>query len=109
MRSSYAKSILAAESHGLEMRVLFVKAEAEPLAKSGGLADVSRALPIALRQQGLDVRILLPGYPCAIRQLKDPRIEANLSTLLGGESATLISGQLPGSDVPVWLVHAPSL
>ena len=109
MDSSYAKSMLAMVAEGRKMRVLFVTAEAQPLAKSGGLADVSRALPMALRQQGLDVRILLPGYPCAIRQLKSPRIEANLSSLLGGESATLISGQLPGSDVPVWLVHAPSL
>ena len=91
------------------MRVLFVTSEAESLSKSGGLADVSRALPIALRQQGMDVRILLPGYPSAIRQLKNPLIEARLEPLLGVEGAALISGHLPGTDVPVWLVHAQSL
>jgi len=109
MRPPYAKSILALAPEGPKMRVLYVTSEAEPLAKSGGLADVSRALPIALRQQGIDVRILLPGYPGAIRQLKNPRIEARLEPLLGLEGAALISGQLPGSDVPVWLVHAQSL
>jgi starch synthase len=88
---------------------LFVTSEAEPLAKSGGLADVSRALPIALKQQGIDVRLLLPGYPGAVRQLVHPRIEAYLERLLGVENAVLISGHLPGSDVPVWLVYAPSL
>ena len=109
MRSSYAKSILTLASEGPKMRVLFVTSEAEPLAKSGGLADVCRALPMALRQQGIDVRLLLPGYPGAIRQLKNPRIEARLEPLLGLEGAALISGQLPGSDVPVWLVHAQRL
>lgn len=91
------------------MRVLFVTSEVQPLAKSGGLADVSRALPIALNQQGIDVRLLLPGYPGAIGQLKNPRIEAHLGPLLGVESATLISGLLPDSNVPAWLIHAPSL
>lgn len=91
------------------MRVLFATSEVDPLAKSGGLADVSRALPIALKQRGIDVRILLPGYPSAMGQLANPRIEARLRPLLGVDNATLISGQLPGSDVPVWLVFAPSL
>jgi starch synthase len=100
---------VARQSNGRETRVLFVTAEAEPLAKSGGLADVSRALPIALKRQGIDVRILLPGYPGAIGKLLNPRIETRLKPLLGVESAALISGQLPESDVPVWLVHAPSL
>lgn len=91
------------------MRVLFVTSEAHPLARSGGLADVSRALPIALRQEGVDVRILMPGYPGAIGQLVKPRIEAHLGPQMGVCNAALISGQLPGSDVPVWLAHAPSL
>lgn len=97
------------QSNGRAPRVLFVTSEAEPLAKSGGLADVSRALPIALQRQGIDVRILLPGYPSAIGKLSNPRIETRLKPLLGVENAALISGRLPESDVPVWLVHAPSL
>ena len=44
------------------MRVLFVSAEVYPLAKAGGLADVSAALPVALRAIGIDVRVLVPGY-----------------------------------------------
>src|SRR5688572_4411763 len=45
------------------MRVLFVTPEYAPLAKAGGLGDVSAALPAALRGLGIDVRVLLPGYP----------------------------------------------
>ena len=37
-------------------------AEARPLAQTGGLADVLRALPDALARQGLPVRRLLPAY-----------------------------------------------
>ncbi len=44
------------------MRVLIVSAEAVPFAKVGGLADVVGSLPIALRQEGIDTRVLMPGY-----------------------------------------------
>ena len=89
------------------MRVCFVTSEAYPLAKSGGLADVSSALPLALMQQNIDVRLLLPAYPCALNSLENPRVEASLKLL--GEDVVLIAGQLPNTDLPVWLIHAPSL
>src|SRR5258708_26367671 len=44
------------------MRVLFVTPECAPLTKTGGLGDVSAALPAALRAQGIDVRGLMPAY-----------------------------------------------
>jgi len=44
------------------MRVLFVTPECAPLTKTGGLGDVSAALPAALRALGNDVRVLLPRY-----------------------------------------------
>ena len=48
------------------MNVLYVCTELFPLLKTGGLGDVSGALPPALREAGCDVRVLLPGFP-AIR------------------------------------------
>ena len=44
------------------MRVLYVSPECAPMTKTGGLGDVSQALPEALRAQGIDVRNFLPGY-----------------------------------------------
>jgi len=44
------------------MKVLFAASEAEPFIKTGGLADVSYALPKYLKKQGLDVRIVIPKY-----------------------------------------------
>ncbi len=44
------------------LNILFVSPEAHPFAKTGGLGDVSSALPLALKQQGHDVRVILPKY-----------------------------------------------
>jgi starch synthase len=51
------------------MRVLFVTPECAPLTKTGGLGDVSAALPAALRALGHDVRILVPGYRSVLEGL----------------------------------------
>lgn len=45
------------------MKILFAIAEAFPLIKVGGLADVGGALPKALVQRGHHVRVVLPGHP----------------------------------------------
>ncbi|MGC8897472.1 MAG: glycogen synthase GlgA [Bacteroidota bacterium] len=44
------------------LNVLFVSSEVDPFAKTGGLADVSGALPQALKELGIEVRIIMPRY-----------------------------------------------
>ena len=44
------------------MKVLFITSEALPFVQTGGLGDVSAALPAALCRAGHDVRIVLPLY-----------------------------------------------
>jgi starch synthase len=56
------------------MRVLFVASEAYPLIKTGGLGDVVYSLPHALQQQGVEVKLLLPGYRDLLQQMQDVRI-----------------------------------
>ena len=45
-----------------KIKVLFVASEIAPYAKTGGLADVSSALPIALKEKGIDVISVMPLY-----------------------------------------------
>lgn len=44
------------------MKVLYVASEAVPFVKTGGLADVAGSLPKALKEAGVDVRVILPKF-----------------------------------------------
>jgi starch synthase len=92
-----------------QMRVLFVAAEFYPLAKTGGLADVSSALPHALAARGVDARVLLPGYPGALAAAIGKRVAADLGDALGLGRTRLIAARAPDSGLPIWLVECPAL
>lgn len=53
------------------MNVLFASSEARPYIASGGLADVSGALPKALCAAGTDCRVILPLYSDIPQNLRD--------------------------------------
>ncbi len=59
------------------MRVLAVASEIYPIIKTGGLADVAGALPLALRAEGVEMRTLIPGYPAVMDALEsaEPLLE----------------------------------
>ena len=65
------------------MRILQVTAEIFPLLKTGGLADIAGALPLALMAQGQDVRALLPGFPAIAGGVKHSATIAELDTPWG--------------------------
>ncbi|NLD47742.1 MAG: glycogen/starch synthase, partial [Clostridiaceae bacterium] len=43
-------------------KILFAASEADPFAKTGGLADVAASLPKALHESDCDVRVIIPKY-----------------------------------------------
>lgn len=53
------------------MKILYVTAECWPFAKTGGLGDVSYALPKALKKEGADIRVIMPKYSTIPAYLKD--------------------------------------
>jgi len=44
------------------MKVLYASSEVFPYSKTGGLADVASALPVALKGKGVDVAVITPLY-----------------------------------------------
>jgi starch synthase len=103
------------------MKVLYVCTELFPLLKTGGLGDVSGALPPALRDAGCDVRVLLPGFP-AIRAgvgasslphasalALSTRYGPNLANLGLAASSPLRQATLPGSGLASYVLDVPAL
>ncbi len=74
------------------MKLLFVTPECAPLTKTGGLGDVSAALPAALRALGIDVRTLLPAYSAVLERLPRTREVARLE-LFGHDLRLLEAGE----------------
>jgi starch synthase len=95
-------------------RVLFVTAEYAPLAKTGGLADVSTALTRFLHARGDDVRVFVPLYRRIAEQSFARRPVpglTNLTLTLGTEAYgySVVTGRAPGSELELYFVDCPAL
>jgi starch synthase len=90
-------------------RVLFVTPEIHPLIKTGGLADVSGALPAALRELGVEARVLVPGYQKVLAGARNKRLRHTFHDLPEADEVRLLSASLPGSDVPLLIIDCPVL
>jgi starch synthase len=88
------------------LKVLFVTSEVAPFAKTGGLADVSGALPRALRDRGVDVRVVTPLYAGFDWTALEP-LEGSIRVPMwwGPARAAVRLGTLPRSDVPVYFLE----
>ena len=82
-------------------RLLFVASEAYPLIKTGGLADVAGSLPEVLRQQGMDVRLLLPAYQHVLEAIAPPDLVAHME--VAGTALRILATRLPGTQLETWL------
>jgi starch synthase len=96
------------------VNVLFVSAEVAPFAKTGGLGDVSAALPRHLARHGHDVRVFVPFYSRvstggrvfeAVDNVRDVEVR------LGRHHYrfSLYRSRLPASELDVYFVHCPVL
>ncbi|MGE5170819.1 MAG: glycogen synthase GlgA [Rudaea sp.] len=87
--------------------MLFATAEAAPLIKTGGLGDVSGALPLALHRIGVDVRVLLPGYPVVLDALRVRSQDAHMLTALPHAGPTrIVAATLPNGVPAIVADHA---
>jgi starch synthase len=90
------------------LRILHVVAELFPLVKTGGLADVAGALPAAQIAEGMDVRVLLPGYPAVLAALTDSCEINRLGPAFGAARVALRAAKLP-NGVYAYVIDAPWL
>ncbi|HAX89408.1 MAG TPA: glycogen synthase GlgA [Cyanobacteria bacterium UBA11370] len=89
------------------MRILFVAAEAAPIAKVGGMADVVGALPKVLKRMGMDVRILMPYYGFLADKMEIPKDPIWWGYAMF-QNFAVYETVLPGTDVPLYLLGHPS-
>jgi starch synthase len=90
------------------MKILFASAEAHPLIKTGGLADVAGSLPRAIRNLHHDIRVIIPAYQSILKQSGKFTLVAHLSLEGVSEPVRILSGKLPGSTVTLYLVDSPA-
>ncbi len=91
------------------LKVVIVASEVGPFAKTGGLADVAGALPVALARLGHQVSVIMPRYPTierAVRSLE--KVWDRLAVPLGSqtEAGAVWSAKLT-SRIPVYFIEHP--
>lgn len=96
---SFIKKIAMATK---KLKILFVTSEVVPFVKTGGLADVSAALPQMLSEMGHEVRIVVPKYGAVderkfkiheIVRLKDLQIKIGNKDVIFSLKSCFLPGQ----------------
>jgi len=87
------------------LRVLSVASEIYPLVKTGGLADVAGALPMALEGEGIETHSLVPGYPAVLAALD--RYEPVMPLDLFGRSGQLLAAK--AGALRLFVIQCPEL
>ncbi|MBS1151783.1 MAG: hypothetical protein H6Q89_3481 [Myxococcaceae bacterium] len=96
------------------LNLLFLSSEVAPFAKTGGLGDVSAALPRTLHRHGHDVRVFMPLYARIDRKkFAFRRVETlrELPIIIGRRvfEVSIYAATLPGSTLEIFFVHCPAL
>jgi len=90
------------------MNVLFLTPELAGYIKAGGLADISAALPGALRERGLDARILMPFYGAGPHWKPELHTVARLDGMADIPPCDIAASETP-DGIPAYFVICPAL
>ncbi|MGR5143988.1 glycogen synthase GlgA [Photobacterium sp. DNB23_23_1] len=96
------------KSNSKPLQILFVASEVDGLVKTGGLADVAKSLPAALKELGHDVRVVMPLYrkvPNGAEAVE--LLDTELQVPTQPQAVPYKVKQLQNGDVPVYTVDAP--
>ena len=89
------------------MRIAILSSEVVPFAKTGGLADVTGALPKALGKQEVDARVILPLYQQIDRSLLSDSVIENVPVEWRGQIRPTRVYQSDAAGAPAYLIDAP--
>ena len=89
------------------MRVAILTSEAMPFAKTGGLADVSGALPKALTEIDVDTRLILPLYDLVDRSLLNGGSVENVRVEWRGQVHNVRFWYSDAAGARTYLLEAP--
>lgn len=96
------------------LKICLASSELAPLAKTGGLADVSAALAAYLHRSGHDIRVLMPCYSSIDTSALNiipvdylQQIPISIGPRQGHFSIDMAT--LPGSGLPLYLLRCPDL
>ena len=89
------------------MRIAILTSEAVPFAKTGGLADVSGALPKALVQEGVDAKLILPLYDQIDRSLLNGGSVENVRVEWRGQVHSARFWFSDAAGAPAYLLEVP--
>jgi starch synthase len=90
------------------VKVLFASVEVTPFAWAGGMGEVAGSLPKALRELGVDIRVIMPQYPGVVEKAGEVRRAVDsclvhMPTWVTG--CAIDEARLPGSEVPIYFVE----
>lgn len=86
------------------MKILFASSEVYPFSKTGGLADVSGSLPLALKELGVDISIITPLYKCVKENFELNETDITFQIPISKETELAEISYLEYKKVPVYFV-----
>ncbi|WP_018984368.1 glycogen synthase GlgA [Salinimonas chungwhensis] len=90
------------------MKIVFAISEVEELVKTGGLADVGKALPLALKEAGHDVSIVMPYYKSIAQQYKLAEALPAQALFAQGRVYHFTVRQLSWNDIDIHFIDYPA-
>jgi starch synthase len=90
------------------LKVLFVTSELAPWVRTGGLGEVSSALPRALAARGIEMRVLVPGYAALRDAFPERRVVAALHRPGGMLAPATLSCAERGPRLTLLMLECPA-
>jgi len=89
------------------MKIAILSSEVVPFAKTGGLADVTGALPKALQRHDVDARVILPLHQQIDRNLLNESVIEDVPVEWRGHVRPTRVYQSDAAGAPAYLIDAP--